>query len=132
MYGTAAGTKEQFANLEFYNNIVYNTKGAAIHYADKQNKRKAFNFNRNIFVAKEEIIEGKVSGDIFSGNTWWSLAANIDSTKDFKTWVIKTGKEQKDGKITGLNKNPHFRNAGNTTLTDPGELKIIDELPATK
>jgi len=123
----SSGYEEQFANLAFYNNIVYNTKGAVIHYADKQNKRKAFNFYNNIFVAKDEIIEGKVSGDIFFGNTWWSLATgfNIDSTKDFKTWVIKTGKEQKDGKVTGLNKNPSFKNAGNTTLTDPHKLNSL-------
>ena len=122
-----SGDEEQFRNLSFYNNIVYNTKGAAIHYADEQSKRKAFDFYNNIFVAKDEIIKGKVSGDIFSGNTWWSLVSgfNIDSIKDFKTWAIKTGKEQKDGKITGGNNNPHFKNAGNTTLTDPHKLKSL-------
>jgi len=122
-----SGDEAQFTNLSFYSNIIYNTKGAAIHYADKQDKRKAFNFYNNILVAKDEIIKGKISGDIFSGNTWWSLASefNIDSSKDFKTWALKTGKEQKNGKITGLNNNPHFKNAGSTTLKDPHKLKSL-------
>ena len=123
----SSGDEEQFRNLSFCYNIVYNTQGAAIHYADGQSKRKAFDFYRNIFVAKDEIIKGKVAGDIFSGNTWWSLVSgfNIDSIKDFKTWAIKTGKEQKDAKITGGNYYPHFKNAGNTTLTDPHRLKSL-------
>ncbi|MEP6950026.1 MAG: right-handed parallel beta-helix repeat-containing protein [Ginsengibacter sp.] len=123
----SSGDEEQFSDLSFYNNILYNAKGAAIHYADKQSKRKGFDFHDNIFVAKDEIITGKVSGDIFSGNTWWSLASgfNVDSTKDFKAWIIKSGKEQKDGKIIGINNDPHFKNAGNTTLTDPHQLKSL-------
>ena len=130
----SSGDEEEFTNLLFYNNILYNTNGAAIHYADGQSKRKAFNFHDNIFVAKDEIIKGKVSGDIFFGNTWWSLADgfNVDNIKDFKTWAIKTGKEQKNGKITGINSNPHFKNAGNTTLTDPHQLKSLTELPVVK
>jgi Right handed beta helix region len=121
----SSGDEAQFRNLSFYNNILYNTTGAAIHYADIQNKRTAFAFYHNIFVAKDEIIKGEVSGDIFSGNTWWSLVSgfNIDSIKDFKVWAVKKGKEQKDGKITGINNNPHFKNAGATTLTDPHQLK---------
>jgi Right handed beta helix region len=121
----SSGNEEEFTDLSFYNNILYNTKGAAIHYADTQSKRKGFDFHDNIFVAKDEIIKGKVSNDIFSGNTWWSLANgfNIDSTKNFKEWLIKSGKEQKDGKITGINNSPHFKNPGNTTLTDPHQLK---------
>lgn len=123
----SSGEEKQFRKLSFYNNIVYNTKGAAIHYADKQNKRKAFRFNNNIFVANDEIIKGNVAEDIFSGNTWWSLAGafNVDSIKNFKTWTIKTGKEQKNGKITGVNIYPKFKNAGNTTLTDPHQVKSL-------
>ncbi len=123
----STGDEKEFTNLLFYNNILYNANGAAIHYADGQSKRKAFNFHDNIFVAKDEIIKGKVSGDIFLHNTWWSLADgfNVDNIKNFKSWAIKTGKEQKNGKITGVNSNPHFKDAGNTTLTDPHQLKSL-------
>lgn len=120
----SSGDAEQFSNLAFYDNIVYNAKGTAIHYADKQNRRKAFHFYNNVFVAKDELIKGEVSSDIFSGNTWWSLASrfNADGIKDFRAWALKTGKEQKNGKITGKNIRPLFKNAGNTTLTDPRQL----------
>ncbi len=121
----SSGDPRQFRNLSFYDNIIYNTKGAAIHYADKQSNREGFDFSKNIFIAKKEIIKGKVSDDNFSGNTWWSLANgfNVDSVMDFKNWAMKTGKETSNGKITGINKNPDFKDAGFTKLKDTHELK---------
>ncbi len=120
----SSGDENQFMNLSFYDNILYNTKGATIHYAD-QNKRKAFDFSKNIFVAKDEIIKGNTGNDNFSGNTWWSIADgfNVDSIKDFKTWKQKTGKEQSDGKVTGVNKNPGFTSTNCKKMTDPHKLK---------
>ncbi|MEO6497449.1 MAG: right-handed parallel beta-helix repeat-containing protein [Mucilaginibacter sp.] len=120
----STGDATQFKNFSFCNNIVYNKMGSVIHYADGQDERNAFNFYNNIFVAKDDMVSGKMGGDIFNGNTWWSLAGgfNSDSIKDFKTWVAKTGKEQKNGKITGKNVNPHLTGAGNTTLKDPHKL----------
>ncbi|MEO8763813.1 MAG: right-handed parallel beta-helix repeat-containing protein [Ginsengibacter sp.] len=121
----SSGDETQFADLAFYNNIIYNARGSVIHYADKQSRRSRFRFYKNTFVGKDELIKGTVTGDFFSGNTWWSLEGgfNIDSTKDFKTWARKTGKEQRNGKLTGLNKEPHFKNAGHASLTDPHKLK---------
>jgi hypothetical protein len=83
-------------------------------------------------VAKDEIIKGNVSDDFFSGNTWWSLESgfNADSIKNFKTWALKKGKEQRNGKITGVNSNPRFKKEGNIVPTDPHKLKswINDQL----
>ncbi|HEV8081989.1 MAG TPA: right-handed parallel beta-helix repeat-containing protein [Chitinophagaceae bacterium] len=130
----SSGDDNQFSNLAFHNNILSNIKGAAIHYADKQSKRKSFIFYKNIFVAKNEIIKGKTANDDFSGNIWWSVndGFNVDSIRDFKTWALKTGKELSDGKIIGINKNPDFKDASFKKLTDPHKLKSFIDYQLSK
>lgn len=122
----SSNDQEQFRNLSFFNNILYNTNGAAIHYAHKQSSRKSFNFHNNVFVAKDQIIIGEVLTDTYSNNNWWNLAKglNADSTGNFKSLSTKTGKEQNDSKTTWVNHNPDYKIIG-TNLTDPHKLKSL-------
>lgn len=124
----SSGDEKQFKDLLFANNIIYNSKVAAISYAS-QSRNSGFQFHDNILVGRNEIIRGKeLPGDgIFMGNDWWSLEKgfNVDGITRFKDWVKKTGKEQKSGKITGLNEQPVFKNPGNSHLTLPSQLTFF-------
>ncbi len=62
--------KNQFKNLEFYNNIVYNSKGAVMHYDKKESEHVGFRFYNNIFVAKDELVLEKdtLGTDVFLNN----------------------------------------------------------------
>jgi nitrous oxidase accessory protein NosD len=62
----------QFENCTFYNNTIYNRKGAAISYS-LLSKRKGFKFYNNIFVAGESLLKGNKLEDIFIANNWWSI-----------------------------------------------------------
>ncbi len=118
--------KNKFKNLQFYNNVLYNSKGSVINY-DKDSEHIGFRFYNNIFVAKDELVTGKgsIDNDVFLNNAWWSLTSgfNMNGIKDFKTWIQQEGKEQVKGKIVGYNEDPKLKNAGKTSLTSPLELK---------
>ncbi|MCW3116267.1 MAG: hypothetical protein JWM28_349 [Chitinophagaceae bacterium] len=113
----------QFKNCYFYNNVVYNTKGAAIHY-EADSKNAGFQFYNNIFVAKDLLVIGKETNGIYRGNNWYSLKSgfNIGGMKDFKTWANKNNKEKLNGTIAGFNLDPLFKNAGMATMVMPSQL----------
>ena len=115
----------QFYNCLFYNNTIYNAKGAAISYSELS-ERKDFKFFNNIFVGEDSLIKGHKNFDIYSANDWWSLTEkfNIDRIYDFKAWAEQSGKEMMSGKIIGLNMNPSFKNPGSATITS--SLKSFD------
>ena len=81
----------------------------------------------NVFIGKDSLIKGKDKiGDVkYQGNDWWSIdnGFNIDGIHDFRTWALKQGQEEKDGKVIGLNIKPEFKNPGNTTITSAAQLK---------
>lgn len=114
----------QFANCLFHNNIIYNTKGVAIHYANESDRR-SFKFYNNIFVAQDSLIIGKMGNDCFGGNDWWSISThfNMQDTCDFVYWAIKSGKELINGGIVGFNIDPLFYDPSHSTVVDPQELK---------
>ena len=117
---------KQFYNCKVYGNIVYNAKVAAISFSDKS-ENKDFDFYDNIFVGKDSLIKGKdILGNCnFTGNDWWSIDSQFNAwgLKDFKTWAIKCGKEQKNGRIVGTNIAPKFKNPGNAALTTAAQIK---------
>jgi hypothetical protein len=109
-----------------YGNIIYNAKVAAVCFSEKS-ESKGLRFYNNVFVGRDSLIKGKDKiGDAkFWGNNWWSIdkGFNADGITDIKTWAQKTGRELKDGKMTGLNIKPDFTNAGNSTITSASQLK---------
>lgn len=109
----SSGDPNQFYNCKVYDNIIYNSKVAAISFSEKS-LNNGFDFYHNIFVGKDALIIGRDSLGkcTFTGNDWWSLKSgfNIDGIKDLKTWSEKTGKERKNGKLAGLNIDPQFKN----------------------
>jgi hypothetical protein len=115
----------QFYNCKVYGNIIYNSKVAAISFEDKS-ENKEFKFCNNIFIGKDSLIKGRdiLGNCIFAGNDWWSLKSGFNAwgIKNFKTWAIKTGKEQKNGQITGLNEKPLFKNPGKANLTSADQI----------
>ncbi len=111
-----------------YGNIIYNSKVAAVCFSEKS-ESKGIKFYNNVFVGRDSLIKGKDKiGDAkFWGNNWWSIEKgfNADGITDIKTWGQKTGREQKDGKLVGLNIKPAFKNPGNTTITSADQLKTF-------
>ena len=124
----SSGDPNQFHNCEVYDNIIYNTKVAAVSFSEKS-LNNGFNFYHNIFVGKDSLMIGKdVLGKCtFEGNDWWSLKSgfNIDGLKNIKTWSAKTGKERKNGKLTGMNIDPKFKNPDISKLTDCHQMKTF-------
>ncbi len=116
----------QFKDCLFYNNVVYNTRGAAIR-SDRKSLREGFRFYNNIFIGAGRLVKGKIYGDSFLANDWWSLSDtfNINGIRRFRIWAAKSGQEQKEGKIIGLNQQPGFPDAGHATITAAGELKTF-------
>ena len=119
---------KQFYNCKVYGNIVYNEKVAAISFSDKS-ANNGFDFYHNIFVGRDALIKGRDSlGKCrFTGNEWWSLESgfNIDGTKNLQKWSAKTGKERKNGKLTGMNIDPKFKSPDISNLTDCNQMKTF-------
>ncbi len=64
---------KQLRNCNFYNNTIYNTKGAAIHYA-VDGEHTGFYFHDNSFITSDSLIKGpKGHDDIFKDNHWTGL-----------------------------------------------------------
>jgi len=125
----------QFYDCQFYGNIIYNSKVAALSFSNP-NQNKDFHYHNNIFVGKDKIIIGRDSLHLseYAGNDWWSLKSgfNIDGIKNLDEWAHKTGKETQNGKITGLNIFPQFKNPGKTKITSASQIKSYTnyQLPA--
>ena len=117
-----------FYDCDVYGNIIYNSKVAAICFSEVS-KSKGLRFYNNIFVGKDSLIKGKDKiGDVmYHNNDWWSIdkGFNIEGITDLKTWAIKTGKEQKEGKIIGLNIKPDFKNPGKAAITSVSQFKNL-------
>ncbi|MEP7318972.1 MAG: right-handed parallel beta-helix repeat-containing protein [Panacibacter sp.] len=116
----------QLKNCFIYNNTIYNETGAAISY-EKESEHSGFYFYNNIFVAKDELTTGKQMTDIFLSNNWWSITNgfNDNGINNFENWVSKTGNEQINNKIVGVNINPAFVKPGKTNITDPLQLQFF-------
>ncbi len=117
--------EDQFRDFSFYNNVIYNTTGAAIHYAEKS-RRKSFSFYNNIFIVKDQIIIGKIITDDYKDNNSWRLTvrSDIDSASDFTTLSAGTVNKQNDSKTLWMKTNPEYKIIG-TKLTDPHNLKSL-------
>ena len=113
----------QFKNCFFYNNVVYNEKGAAVSY-EPQSENAGFRFYNNIFVGKDSLILGKETNSTYLGNNWYSLADgfNVNGVKNFSAWTATNNKEIYKGSTVGFNINPQFSNPGKTSIILPSEL----------
>lgn len=96
----------QMKDLYFYNNIIYNTKGAPIAYA-LQNEQRDLHFYNNVFVSKDSFIRGRELNGIFSHNNWYSLSGKQKFVKD----------------SAGLSFNPAYKNPANSTIVSPQLLE---------
>lgn len=123
----------QLKDCYFYNNTIYNTKGAAISY-EAQSLNMGFRFYNNIFVGKDSLILGKETNSTYLGNNWYSISDgfNANGIKNFEAWASAKNKEQYNGKVIGLNINPLFTNPGNALITSPDQLHTFNNymLPA--
>lgn len=117
----------QLKNCYFYNNTIYNSKGAAISY-ELQSLNNNFYFYNNIFIAKDSLITGRETGGIFMGNNWYSLNGKfiMGNNKTLKKWMVTAGKEVYKGKPTGYNINPQF-GYSSTNITSPDSLRYFDK-----
>ena len=120
--------EKQFYDCEVYGNIVYNAKVAAICFSEKS-ESKGIRFYNNVFVGKDSLVKGtdKIGDVKYQGNDWWSIESGfkIDDIKNIRAWASKTGKEQKDGKLTGLNIKPGFKKPGRAAITSAAQLKTF-------
>jgi Right handed beta helix region len=108
----------QFTDCFFYNNTIFNSKVAVIHYA-RQCEKKGFLFYNNIFVGNDSLLKGRRTNDHFLANDWWSLKNkfNIEGLFSLEDWAKKSGQEMMGEKIAGFNINPGFKNPGASTIT---------------
>ncbi|MFT3702833.1 MAG: right-handed parallel beta-helix repeat-containing protein [Agriterribacter sp.] len=113
----------QLKDCYFYNNTIYNAKGAAISY-EAQSLNMGFRFYNNIFVGRDSLILGKETNSIYLGNNWYSIqdGFNANGIKNFETWTSAKNKERYNGNVVGLNSNPLFVNPGHTAITSAEQL----------
>ena len=105
----ATGDPSQLKDCYFYNNTIYNKKGAAISY-EPDSEHSNFYFYNNIFVSHDDLITGVYNNSTFRANNWYSL-----NNKGFKIRDINS-----------LNTFPDFKNPGKTNITDPYKLSSYD------
>ncbi|HTE07206.1 MAG TPA: right-handed parallel beta-helix repeat-containing protein, partial [Flavitalea sp.] len=112
-----------FSGLIFHNNLILNRHGAAIHFAKASNNRD-FRFYNNILVGEKIILRGSTDRSVFQGNDWWSISDgfNVGGIKDLKKWSASSGKEKRNGKLTGLNLAPQFIDSTVDLIRDPRQL----------
>lgn len=130
--GTAGGSvfiwnqtrdSTQFKNCFFYNNVIYNTGGAAISLPVEREKQQ-FHFYNNIFVAKDTLIKGDLTNELFRGNVWWTVSRRfiLSGFTDLNAWIRHTGQETWHGKVVGIQAAPAFNAPGKANLKAAAEL----------
>jgi len=124
----SSGNPRLFYNCKVYDNIVYNSKVAALSFSEKSLNHN-FEFYHNIFVGKDALIKGVdyFGTASFMGNDWWSLDSKFNAWgfKDFKAWATKFGLEQMYGHVVGLNIDPGFKNPNITGITTLGAVELF-------
>lgn len=134
IWNTSDGDK-QFHDCDVYGNIIYNDKVAAICWS-KTSDSRGMRFFNNVFVGRDSLIWGKDKiGDArYQDNDWWSINKifYIDGITDIEKWAMRAGKEQRAGKLAGLNIKPDFKRPGKATITSASQLKYFTnyQLPA--
>lgn len=118
----------QFRDCFFYNNTVYNTKGAAISY-EAQSLNAGFCFYNNIFIGRDSLVIGKETSSTYLGNNWYSLkdGFNINGFKNFTEWANTNNKEKLNETVVGFNINPLFVKGGNGRPVIPSQLHLFTE-----
>ena len=120
----ATGDSSQLKDCYFYNNTIYNEKGAAISY-EPDSEHKNFYFHNNIFISQDDLITGNYQNSTFRSNNWYSLenkGFKIGDIKSLEEWAKSQNKEFFDNSITGFSIAPDFKNHGKTNITDPRKL----------
>ena len=124
----ATGDSSQLKDCYFYNNTIYNEKGAAISY-EADSEHNNFYFYNNIFVSQDDLITGDYQNSTFRVNNWYSLNNNgfkIGNINSFEKWAEIRNKEFFDNKLSGMSIVPEFKNPGKTYITDPRKLSSYD------
>lgn len=124
MIWNSSDDARQLAGCLIENNIIYNDKKPAIIY-DPESKHGQFIFRNNVFVGKEDIVKGNRGTDIFEKNLLRSFSNRFNITGQTSL---------NEGEIMGLlRENPEnvnqpvpFKNPGKVNITNPANLKRID------
>ncbi len=77
----SSGDARQLYDCRVYNNIVYNSKEAALSFSEKS-ARKDLLFYDNVFVGRDSLIRGDRGRDVFRGNIWWVLRGDDRARAD--------------------------------------------------
>jgi hypothetical protein len=125
----------QFHDCNFYGNIIYNSKVAAIAFSEKSESR-GLRFYNNVFISRDTLIRGKdILGDVkYLENDWWSLESGfkIDHYKDLKSWAMAENKQQIKDNIVGLNLKIDFRLPGKANITSATQLETFKNYEVPK
>jgi len=129
----SSGDAKQFNRCYFYNNVIYNSRGAALRYA-KESVHGQFFFLNNIFVARDSLIQGVYDSSHFYGNDWWSLTGGfrIDEFNSLENWARAKGKEWTNSLVTGFQVDPAFQHPGKANITRVDSLIHFNNYRLTK
>lgn len=111
------------SNCFIYNNVIYSMHRAAVEF-EPESLNTAFFFANNIFIGKDNIINGPSSGEKFIGNVWWSPGNKISfrNHSTLEDWANSSGQEKLQGKIAGKFVDPKLKGPFTTDITDPYQL----------
>jgi hypothetical protein len=109
-----------------YNNLIYNTGSAAVEF-EPQSVNSEFFFCNNIFIAKNNLVNGPSSGEKFLGNVWWPLekGAPFRNYNSLENWARATGQEMGNGKPAGLQTDPLLKGPLEISATNPYQLEKL-------
>ena len=118
---------KQFNKCYFYNNIIYNSRGAAIRYATESTHSEFF-FLNNIFVGHDSLLKGNYDSSQFYGNNWWSMVGEfrVDEFASLDSWARAKKKEWRNDQVTGFQIEPDFHHPGKTNITKADSLAHFD------
>ncbi|GAB2545301.1 right-handed parallel beta-helix repeat-containing protein [Rufibacter soli] len=117
----------QFKNGQVYHNLIVNSTSPTLYFIPSSDKEN-FGFYNNIFIGKNELIDGSAEGSRFLGNTYWNLngsAVTFQGYSSLKEWAEATGQEKLEGKLVGLFVDPQLTGPLTATLTDPYQLGTL-------
>ncbi|MGN6394374.1 MAG: right-handed parallel beta-helix repeat-containing protein [Mucilaginibacter sp.] len=130
-----AESSKDFHDCDVYGNIIYNDKVSAFCWS-KTSDSHGMRFYNNIFVGRDSLMRGrdKAGEAQYHDNDWWSINKGfyIDGFTNINSWAKQSGKEQRNGKMVGLNINPQFKKPGAARVTSAMQLKYFTnyQLPA--
>jgi hypothetical protein len=114
------------SDAQVYNNTVCNDHAGAVGFASIPVSGVVF--RNNIFIAREELIQGDWSHARFEGNCYWPLGddRSIAGFASLEEWAAASGQEKSGDAILGISTDPVLVDLGTAPHIRPEQLPQLN------